>query len=82
MVESDDCPSAVAHPELIHLVQLESENRAAKEATGATMYGQDASLWPAWWWDVVTLCEAYRQAENSARNKAQIDKLKQNGNRV
>jgi hypothetical protein len=58
---------------------MESRNRRAKEATGATLFGSDAGQWPAWWWDAVTLIEAQHQLIESQRVKAELARLPNDG---
>jgi hypothetical protein len=63
-------------PESMALAAMEADNRHAREATGATLFGPDTREYPAWWYDVIVTAERYRILENNARSKAEMESLK------
>ncbi len=52
------------------LVSLIRQDRHAKEATGATLYGGVRGKWPAAWDDAVLIAERIRIQEHNARIEA------------
>ncbi len=77
-VESAECPVSVVkrNQRLQWLIRLLAENRNVHTATGACLYGHDASKWPAIFWDAVTTEEQYRILEHNARVTAEAAELK------
>jgi len=52
------------------LLSLVRQDRHAKEATGATMYGPVRGKWPAAWDDAVQITERVRIMEHNAEIEA------------
>jgi hypothetical protein len=52
------------------LVSLVRQDRHAKEATGATMFGPVRAKWPAAWDDAVQIAERVRILEHNAEIEA------------
>lgn len=63
----DECPVSFITPESRFIVDMESSNRHAKEATGAALFGPDSGRWPAIWYDSVVELEIQRVIESNVR---------------
>lgn len=59
------------------LINLLSEERHVKDATGACVFGPRAGEWPAWYWDAVTVEEVIRKREANARSQAEYNEAMQ-----
>jgi hypothetical protein len=68
-VESLACPVSVITPESKQAVGKFYEARATQKL-GGTMYGPDASLWPARWHNTVTLLQHEIEREEAAATMA------------
>ena len=63
------CPVSVITPESQALVKRFFDARLAAKLGGA-FYGPDCSLWPARWFEVVTLIQHEMEREEAAMNAA------------
>jgi hypothetical protein len=69
-VESEECPRSLIDEQSMVLLVLVRQDRHAKEATGATMYGPNRGKWPVAWDDAVQICERVRIMEHNAEIEA------------
>ena len=68
-MESLACPVSCITPESLTAVRQFSEAKRTQKL-GGVLYGPDSSLWPARWWDTVTLLQYEVDREEAAANRA------------
>lgn len=65
-----ECPTSYITPESAWLLELTDANGVVHRDAGATLFGPDSSMWPAWWVDaLITVAGAkadYERAEVEA----------------
>lgn len=69
-VECEDCPRSLVDDAAMALVSLVRQDRHAKDATGATLYGPVRGKWPSAWDDAVQIAERVRIMEHNAEIEA------------
>jgi len=72
-VSCTECPVSLITEQSKALLEMESMNRHTHTATGATLHGPDAALWPAVWHDVVTLVQIQRTLDDAAYQRSLND---------
>lgn len=72
-LESADCPVSAITQRSKDLVRLFADARIIKEASGAVLFGPDASEWPGWAWDAARLLEVERIRIENARIEAETN---------
>ena len=65
-ISTNECPVSLITPETMWLVQLLSKQMRVHRAASAPLFGPDASVWPAWWYDAVETGQHVLDLEESA----------------
>lgn len=69
---NSECPTSYITPQSIWMLELTTANEVIQRSGGggATMFGPDASKWPAWWVDAVVAIGSAEAAWNAAEREA------------
>ena len=62
----NDCPRAYIKPESMHVIEITVAGRIIDSAGGA-IFGPNASRWPAWYVDALSVIDHARNAYEEAR---------------
>ena len=68
-LSTDECPVSLITPDIRSVVRTIENHRYIKEFSGATLFGSDLSMWPAWYADAVQIIQEEICRETNVTSK-------------